>query len=234
MTDVFGDALLRYWHGERNQPLLVRRDDGHVSSSSPSIWVEDALWPVEAAVLGEIRGRVLDIGCGGGRHLVPLIERGVEVTGLDISPGALSVCRERGAEALILGDVIQAPMPARGFETALLFGNNIGMGGTPEGIMRMLSRLRRHISETVILVSVDVSATRSPQHLAYRNRNLALGLSPGSQLLRIEHDGRVGPWFRWLHPRPDELRLLAACAGWSVARLDASPRGPYAAVLKPF
>ena len=30
--------------------------------------------------------RLLDIGCGYGRHLIPLIERGVDVVGCDLSP----------------------------------------------------------------------------------------------------------------------------------------------------
>lgn len=46
--------------------------------------------------------RVLDVGCGPGRHAVELARRGLVVTGIDISPGFLDVAR-RHAEAAGVG-----------------------------------------------------------------------------------------------------------------------------------
>ncbi|MDQ6797207.1 MAG: class I SAM-dependent methyltransferase, partial [Actinomycetota bacterium] len=42
-------------------------------------------------------GPVLDIGCGPGRHLLALARRGVEATGIDVTPAAVRVARSRGA-----------------------------------------------------------------------------------------------------------------------------------------
>ena len=59
-------------------------------------------WSVRrfAALLAE-RGakRVLDLGCGAGRHVVFLAWKGFEVHGLDSSAEALRICRERLREA---------------------------------------------------------------------------------------------------------------------------------------
>jgi SAM-dependent methyltransferase len=38
---------------------------------------------------------VLEIGCGTGRVLIPTARAGIEIVGLDLSPGMLSVCRKR-------------------------------------------------------------------------------------------------------------------------------------------
>jgi SAM-dependent methyltransferase len=38
---------------------------------------------------------VLEIGCGTGRVLIPTARAGIEIVGLDLSPGMLEVCRER-------------------------------------------------------------------------------------------------------------------------------------------
>jgi SAM-dependent methyltransferase len=47
-------------------------------------------------LLEPVRGeRVLDIGCGTGRHLSMFLEMGLDVTGLDASPHMLDVARER-------------------------------------------------------------------------------------------------------------------------------------------
>ncbi len=51
-----------------------------------------AFW-VEAA--REAGGEVLEVGCGTGRVLIPTARAGIEITGLDLSPQMLRVCREK-------------------------------------------------------------------------------------------------------------------------------------------
>lgn len=48
---------------------------------------------VEAAT--QAGGPVLEVGCGTGRVLIPTARAGVDITGLDLSPHMLAVCRER-------------------------------------------------------------------------------------------------------------------------------------------
>src|SRR5262249_57211107 len=49
-------------------------------------------------VLGPLAGRrVLDVGCGEGVNVVMLARMGAQVTGVDVSPGALEVARRRAA-----------------------------------------------------------------------------------------------------------------------------------------
>ncbi len=47
-------------------------------------------------LLGDIRAKsVLDLGCGSGESLVPLVERGARVIGIDISPDLVELARQR-------------------------------------------------------------------------------------------------------------------------------------------
>ncbi len=71
----------------------------------------------QPAVLGlldasEIRGRVLDVGCGTGLHAALVASRGHEVTGLDVVPRAIERARARARDAgvevrLLVGDVLE-------------------------------------------------------------------------------------------------------------------------------
>lgn len=67
-------------------------------------------------VFAEVAGRpvrdVLDVGCGQGRILVPLLRQGYQVTGIDISPGMLEACRLR-----LEREGLEAPIREGGMET---------------------------------------------------------------------------------------------------------------------
>jgi 2-polyprenyl-3-methyl-5-hydroxy-6-metoxy-1,4-benzoquinol methylase len=66
----------------------------------------EPLYPLETAyaLLGPIRGRrVLDVGCGHGEHSLLFAHWGAVVTGVDISEGAVAVCRRR-AQSLGLSE----------------------------------------------------------------------------------------------------------------------------------
>lgn len=46
--------------------------------------------------------RVLDVGCGTGRHSIELAKRGYTVTGIDLSPFLLSRAKQKAADAGVL------------------------------------------------------------------------------------------------------------------------------------
>jgi tellurite methyltransferase len=56
------------------------------------------------------RRRVLDIGCGVGRHTVYLAARGFDVTATDNAPAAISACKQNPAEASLGANVVQTDM----------------------------------------------------------------------------------------------------------------------------
>jgi len=51
--------------------------------------------------------KILDIGCGTGRHAIELAKRGYTVTGIDLSESQLSRAREKAAEAGVQVEFIQ-------------------------------------------------------------------------------------------------------------------------------
>lgn len=77
---------------------------------------------VRAAREGEIRGRVLDLGCGTGENAIFFAGLGHEVWGLDAAPRAIEKARkkaiERGAKAkFVLGDALHLDTLGQRFDT---------------------------------------------------------------------------------------------------------------------
>jgi ubiquinone/menaquinone biosynthesis C-methylase UbiE len=76
-------------------------------------------FPLEYAfyLLGNIEGKtVLDLGCGSGESLVPLIRRGAKVIGIDISPELITIAHQRlnaeGLSAIVrVGSAYQTELP---------------------------------------------------------------------------------------------------------------------------
>src|SRR2546421_3958680 len=85
--DLYAQAMLDHWLGKK-VVFEFERDDGYRSRSlveayftSPAKWSK-----IERAAMKEVRGRVLDIGCGPGTHAVSPQREGHRAAGLAASP----------------------------------------------------------------------------------------------------------------------------------------------------
>jgi 2-polyprenyl-3-methyl-5-hydroxy-6-metoxy-1,4-benzoquinol methylase len=77
----------------------VERDDGYFSGSRGAqlYFSEYKDWPpYEKEAMKHAKGRVLDIGCGAGRHALYLQKKGFDVLGIDNSSLAIKTCKLRG------------------------------------------------------------------------------------------------------------------------------------------
>lgn len=73
---------------------------------------------------GQIRGSVLDAGCGTGEHVLYLAGRGHDVMGVDGAPTAIKKARakakQRGLKAsFVLGDALDLSIPNQLFDTVI-------------------------------------------------------------------------------------------------------------------
>ncbi len=78
----------------------------------------------DLATSGAIQGRVLDVGCGTGEHVLMCAALGLDATGVDLAPAAVEAAadkaRQRGLTArFMVGDVRELPASGELFDTVL-------------------------------------------------------------------------------------------------------------------
>ncbi|MFF3765195.1 methyltransferase domain-containing protein [Streptomyces sp. NPDC001922] len=236
--DAFGAILLRCWraHGARGTAAeIVEREDGFIGWSDPSRYFasyDD--WDLPERLLADwAKGRVLDIGCGAGRHVLELARRGSDVTGIDVSPTVADIARRRGARARC-ADVFDYldDCPDQPFDTFLMGGANLGILGSRERGRELLRRLRRVANPGARLlgVSSDPLDTANPVHHEYARLNVASGRMPGQDRIRLRYQRTASPWFDYLSLAPDEIEGLIAGTGWQLTRVQEGDGG-YSAEL---
>ena len=120
------------------------------------------------ARLGAEPARVIDLGCGAGRVLVPLAVAGHRVTGVDRDPGALSACRERlpaGAPVqLVEGDFRDAaPFAGGPFDAAVCLGNTFMTIADIDEAVAHLRRAREALAPDGWLAIDDAPADLWPE-----------------------------------------------------------------------
>ena len=240
--DAFGSALLNRLGGGSGFHV-IERDDGHEEETSADIYFLDIdewetfhfMTASDKVAVEMVSGRILDVGAGAGRHSLALQQLGHEVVALDVSPGAIEVCRERGVDETFLGTIDElAETNPEAFDAAILLGHNLALLGSRKASGPVLDSLRRLLKPDGMVVgnTLDVYGTEDPVHLAYHQLNRDRGRLPGELTLRERFDGLVGDWFDYLFVSHEELSELVETAGWRIEEVT-DPNPSYLAVLRP-
>lgn len=234
--DAFGQALYDC-HLGRNAYQVIERDDGLVGPAlgMAGYFSEYKAWPAhQRKGLRLARGRVLDIGCGAGRHALYLQEKGLEVVGIDNSPLAVRVCRLRGLKDARLMSITQLSRRLGTFDTVLMYGNNFGLFGGFRRARWLLRRLHRMTSShaRIIAESRDPYQTDQPCHLRYHRLNRRRGRMPGQLRIRTRYQTCATPFFDYLLVSPQEMRRILDGTGWRAARFIHATGGRYVAVIQ--
>lgn len=140
ITDVFGKAIKDFHKGKNavieTYSTIAGWDELPVKYLFRSF---EEMPDLERTALKMACGEVLDLGCGAGSHSLYLQNQGLSVKPVDVSKGAIEVCKLRGleqAEAINLWDLKDAQ-----FDTILALMNGAGICGSMKNLPRFLKHL---------------------------------------------------------------------------------------------
>ena len=189
---VYSDGL----RSVSGSAIAVRFSDGTLAPLALERYLS-AADEIDESLLASVRGPVLDVGCGPGRHLHALARRGVFGLGVDLSSVAVSLARSGGARAIVASVFDELP-GGRSWRTALLLDGNIGIGGAPARLLARVGGLLIDAGE--LLVELEPP-----------------GASSCALRARLETRGEVSAWFPWARVATGDIEPVARVAGLSVA-----------------
>jgi SAM-dependent methyltransferase len=119
-------------------------------------WLTDLLVALERC--GLQGKRLFDVACGTGKSFLPMLPRGWEVSGCDISPAMLGLAREKAGDAaqLTVADMLELPKFGE-FDLVWAIDDAINYLLSPEELERALSGMRANLAPTGLLL-FDVNA----------------------------------------------------------------------------
>ncbi len=168
-----GDALLR---GVRE------KYDAPVETAQYGAYATGELAEIERALVEEhvvAGGRILDIGCGGGREAVGFARLGYRVVGIDIAPGMIEAARASAARlGLAIDFRVQSATSldeAPGSYDAAFFGGSLHHIPGRSLRIETLTRVRRALTPPGVLILM----------VMYRERRGLLSRSRGVDAVRV-------------------------------------------------
>jgi SAM-dependent methyltransferase len=151
--------LLREDHARVAYEALAPGYDDLTRDHDHAAWT--ALLEARAVDAGLDGSRLLDVACGTGNTLVPMLERGYEASGVDVSHAMLAgAARKSGGRAeLIAADMRGLPVLGE-FDLVWCLGDALNYLDTQEELVATLDGLRRNLApDGVVVFDVNTLAT---------------------------------------------------------------------------
>ena len=228
---------------------MIRRNeweeffDGHAPAYMENVFTKNTLAEVDF-IIEELKvpqgSRILDIGCGTGRHSVELAKRGYSVTGVDISSGMLTEAKEAASQAGVEVEWMHAD--ATQFESDGLYNAAIclcegafGLLGKKDdpleqglSILRNINRALKPDSKLMMTVLNGLALIRK-----YKQKDVEKGVFDPVALAEVypmEYDTPEGKRSLTVRERgftPTELRLMLGQTGFKVKHIWGGTAGKW-------
>lgn len=231
MNDPFGLAIQDYQKTGKKAEIIVN-----------SNYTEDERIPVEylfrnekqmpaleKTALKRCRGKILDVGAAAGCHSLILQQKGYNITALEKSELAAEVLKTRGIQRVVCSDIYD--FSETGFDTILLLMNGTGIGGTLEGLKKLLLHLKTLLSEKgqILVDSSDIKYLFEEEDGSFWV-DLASDRYYGEMEYEIKYKTSTDH-FNWLFADFDTLKKIAAEIGLKATKIEEGKHYDYLAQI---
>lgn len=233
--DVFGQMLWAFYKGRRVFEVF-ERNDGYISIDLPKTYFSEFEdWaPHQKQAMNFVKGKVLDVGCGAGRHSLYLQRKGFDVLGIDKSSLAIKICRLRGVKKVELMSIEEIDFKPSSFDTIIMLGNNFSLLGGFKKAQRLLKKLHYITTGHALIIaeSFDPYKTDNPAYLEYYDMNKKKGRISGQLRCRIRFEKHASKWFDWLMVSKEEMKEILEGTKWKVKEIIDSKNSQYIAIIE--
>ena len=230
-NDPMGAAIQGYLQGEKKAKVVVESNltEDDVIPVAYLFRGEDEMPELELLALEQCRGQVLDVGAGAGCHSLVLQERGVSVTALDISAGAVEAMKQQGVRQVWQESILD--LRGHTFDTLLLLMNGIGIAGDLEGLDHFLEHAKQLLKPggQLLLESSDILYMFEEE-----DGLVLLDLNSGyygEVIYNMRYKDQESGQFKWLFIDPAILQDYAEARGYTFEQLYEGEYGNYLARL---
>ncbi|MBX2827475.1 MAG: class I SAM-dependent methyltransferase [Flavobacteriaceae bacterium] len=231
MEDIFGKALLDYHSGNYSEDPITETTISEADEMPLSYLFRSysEMPKLERLALQKAHGQILDVGCGSGSHALYLQEKGMDVTAIDISEGAVKVTQNRGVEKAFKKHVLE--LSDGPFDTLLLLMNGTGIFETISKVPSYLGHLKTLLKPggQILIDSSDL------QYMFDTTEEGGIWVPAdryyGELKFTISHKGATSEPFDWLYLDPNLFEKLAVENGFNFEVLSHGEHYDYLARL---
>lgn len=209
MKDILGTALLDYFHGNYTEDIITETNISEEDELPlPYFFRTFKEMPkIEQTALQIAKGKILDVGCGAGSHMLYLQQKGFDVTAIDTSKGAVEVSKLRGLKTVKNIELLQ--LKNETFDTILLLMNGTGIFQKLENIATYLEHLKTLLNPggQVLIDSSDIKYMFD----TFEDGGILVPADRyyGELQFTIKYKGNESEAFEWLYL--DEHIFKSAC-----------------------
>ncbi len=231
--DAFGQALYAAFISGQDC-VIIERDDGCIYDGGglKTYFAGYNKWPArEKEAMKHVRGKVLDLGAGAGRHALYLQKKGYPVTATDNSPLAVQLCMERGVKKALCLPIEETSKLGTVYDTVLMMCNNFGLFGNKRKAKKLLKQLFKKTAPDAGIIAESYEY-KTPFFREYIKRNKKLGREPGDFRARIRYGKFCTPWFNYFRATKHEMADILKGTGWKIELIIQKTEPSYIAIIR--
>ena len=217
-NDPMGQAILDFAKTHKNKDITVVSEicDDDIIPSAYLFRSYDEMPEIEKTALSLCSGKILEVGAGSGMHANYLMDKGLDVKCIDISPGAIEHLQSTGINAELKN--FFDPEDEK-YDTILMLMNGIGIAGNLSNLERTLQKGKSLLTKKgkIICDSADIKYLYEDDE-----GGMWIDLTTeyyGNFKFQMKYDKHVSEWFEWLYVDFENLKSVAEKLGFEVEKV---------------